>query len=303
MAKGNQYKTNKIPFGRTDNMSTMSKFAIATRLSAAAGTAKVFYMEARKRGANIKAAQDRDFAQSYALAQQIDPSAVLEYIPMGERSNLKWAPETSGDGWYTVTWYCHHPVKGTLEWVGECEAPIYGEVVKRVKHFVCRGYIADTVHRVVVESRRRMAEKAEVKWENKRFNVSWETIGKWIGDAKEEWKAQVPASYAGQITSCDMDEVWDLMISRSMTKEQFGEWLDQRAWDNAQDQLEEDMEELRVVGEPACVDCSNREWEEFMDKQEQEEKELAIRAANAAWTVRFGEAASSDGTISGGELI
>ena len=63
------------------------------------------------------------------------------------------------------------------------------------------------------------------------------------------------------------------------------------------------MEELRVVGEPACVDCSNREWEEFMDKQEQEEKELAIRAANAAWTVRFGEAASSDDTISEGELI
>ena len=167
----------------------MSKFAVATRLSAAAGTAKVFYMEARKRGANIKAAQDRDFAQSYALVQQINPLVVLKYIPMGEQDSLKWAPETSRAGWNTVTWYCRHPVKGTLEWVGECEAPIYGRPVEQVKHCVCRGYIADTVHRVVVESRRRMAEKAEVKWENERFNVSWETIGKWIGDVKEEWKA------------------------------------------------------------------------------------------------------------------
>ena len=40
-----------------------------------------------------------------------------------------------------------------------------------------------------------------------------------------------------------------------------------------------------------------------MAKQEQEEKELAVRAANAAWTVRFGEPASSDGTMSEGELI
>ena len=49
-------------------MSTMSKFAVTTRLSAAAGTAKVFYMQARKRGATIKAAQDRSFEDSYALA-------------------------------------------------------------------------------------------------------------------------------------------------------------------------------------------------------------------------------------------
>ena len=100
-----------------------------------------------------------------------------------------------------------------------------------------------------------------------------------------------------------MDEVWDLMISRSMTKEQFGEWLDQRAWDNAQEQLDEDMEALRVVGELSCVTCSNREWEEFMADQEQKEKELAVKAARAAWTVRFGEPASSDGTMSKGELV
>ena len=198
-------------------------------------------------------------------------------------------------------------MKGTLEWVGEGEPPIHGEAARRVKHFVCRGYIADTVHRVVVESRRRIAEKAEVEWENERFKVSWETIGKWIGDAKEEWKSQVPESYAGQITSCDMDEVWDLIISRSMTKEQFGEWLDQRAWDNAQVRLEEDMEVLRNAAEPTCVGCSNKEWEEFMAKQEEEERQLAEEAAKMAarkrWAVRFSEEASSDGTISEYELL
>ena len=238
----------------------MLNFAVATKLTAAANTAKVFYMEACKRGAEIKADQDWIFEDSNNLAQQIDPSTVLKYIPLKEWNSCKWWPKTSNDGWLTVTWYCRHPTKGTLEWVGGCKAPIDGESVRRVKHFVCRGYIADTVHRVVVESRRRIAEEAEIKWENERFNVLWETIGKWIGDAKEEWKSMVPASYAGQISECDMDEVWDLIVSCSMTKEQFGEWLDQRAWDNAQDQLEEDMEELRVVGEPTCVACSNREW-------------------------------------------
>ena len=51
------------------------------------------------------------------------------------------------------------------------------------------------------------------------------------------------------------------------------------------------------------MECSNREWEEFMKNQEKEEKELAVKAARAAWTVRCGDAASSDSTISKGELI
>ena len=88
MANNEQYKTNQTPF-RQAEMSTMSKFAVATRLSTATSTTKVFYMEACKRGANIKAAQERDFAQSYARAQQIDPSAVLKYVPMGERDSLR----------------------------------------------------------------------------------------------------------------------------------------------------------------------------------------------------------------------
>ena len=96
MANSDQYKTNKIPFGRAE-MSTMSKFAIATKLTATANTSKVFYMEARKQGTKIKAAQERSFKDSYNLAQQINPSAILKYIPLKEQNSCKWGPVTSDD--------------------------------------------------------------------------------------------------------------------------------------------------------------------------------------------------------------
>jgi hypothetical protein len=35
-------------------------------------------------------------------------------------------------------------------------------------------------------------------------------------------------SQRGVIKDCDMNEVWDLMINRQMTKDQFMEWLDQQ---------------------------------------------------------------------------
>lgn len=97
--------------------------------------------------------------------------------------------------------------------------------------------------------------------------VDWETVSGWMLEAREEWKTQVPEMYDGQITACDMDEVWSLMIHRGMTKEQFCEWLSQRAWDNAA--KEPIVEEVAVPAEFSPADEADmaRQWARFERRQ------------------------------------
>jgi hypothetical protein len=263
-------------------MSAFTKYCTASTLTAAGNTAIAFYKEARERGRDIKGAEDRDFEQSYSLAQQIDPGAVLEYIPIKERRSCRWSIE--GRGWGAVRHFLRHPVKGELEWVGSRSPPEGARQQKLTKLFVCRGFVADNVKEVVVESRRRLAEMAGVEWETEGMGVKWETIGEWVRQAKDEWKKQVPEVYVGAITGCDMDEVWDLILARKMSKDQFGEWLDQRAWDNEQRRMDEEAAAQRAAlneEESNNVELCAALWAEAMAKQEEVERELEVQAVLA----------------------
>jgi hypothetical protein len=135
--------------------------------------------------------------------------------------------------------------------------------------FVCRGCVAGSVRTVVVESRRREAKAAGVRWNLEQGGeVDWETVSGWMQEAREEWKTQVPEMYDGQITACDMDEVWSLMIHRGMTKDQFCEWLSQRAWDNAsKEPIVEEEAAVPAEFSPADEADMARQWARFGRRQ------------------------------------
>lgn len=159
-----------------------------------------------------------------------------------------------------------------MAWVGEEEdLPKGRSQLMRRKIYTCRGCAAGDVRTVVVESRKLEVARMGIRWKVEReegYVVEWETVKGWMEEAKEEWKKAVPESYAGRISDVDMDEAWELLTHRKMTKEQFGEWLDQRAWDKA----DEGVEEMKVEEEatwadktPAQVDA---QWERFTRRRE-----------------------------------
>lgn len=63
-----------------------------------------------------------------------------------------------------------------------------------------------------------------------------------------------------------MDEAWELITQWKMTKEQFVEWLDQRAWDNAS---REEVKQEEQVEEGGAVDIAEvaKEWARFERRQ------------------------------------
>ena len=113
--------------------------------------------------------------------------------------------------------------------------------------------------------------------------MDYDVVNGWIKEAADAWKEMVPLSYVGAITECDMDEVWRLMMVKGMTYDQFQEWLDQRAWDNAQEALSSDMAALELVketddgtpGESWNVEQCNQDWEDFRLAEAEREKERA----------------------------
>jgi hypothetical protein len=254
--------TNEPAFG----LQKMSyAFAAATKLTAAGKTAKLHAYQIAAHARRVHGLENKSFNESYALAQEIDPSAILDYIPMADRGELTWWMHMKNK-----EWMLHHPRRGDLVWVGMVEEmPRTDEQRKKNKLFICRGCVATDVRTVVVESKKREAAELGIKWNvGEGMVIGWELVNDWMEKAREEWKTLVPESYAGVIKDCDMNEVWDLMINRQMTKDQFMEWLDQRAWDNANAATKEDPKEM-VVEEYGPEDRAEvaREWARFERRQ------------------------------------
>lgn len=154
---------------------------------------------------------------------------------MKYRTECKWSADgkTIGD-----------PKRGSLKWVGEdFEKPLTDVAFKRTKLFVCRQCVATTVYVVVMRSKEEWRKGTEsIRWaDNGRWWIKHETVQNWMEDAIRECKTQVPASYHRTITHLSTEEVYNLTIMKKLSKKQFLEWVDQKAWDNANNRLEDDM--------------------------------------------------------------
>ena len=70
-----------------------------------------------------------------------------------------------------------------------------------------------------------------------RWYIDSDVVDNWLEAARAEWHTLAPTSYGRCLRSVDKEEAWELVTSKSMSKEEFMEWLDQRAWDNGQEDV------------------------------------------------------------------
>ncbi|KAG8776539.1 hypothetical protein FRC12_000846 [Ceratobasidium sp. 428] len=154
--------------------------------------------------------------------------------------------ERWGGYWKGVnTWW--DPKRGHLRWVGKVEdRPVGSERIQRTKSFVLRSCVAGDVKTVVEESAKWKYWETGMEWANEEGNwwVRAETLNQWVSEVMWDWKKKTPASYVGEVETLEKGEVYDLVVDKKLCKKQFSDYLDQYAWDCAQEGLDRDMREL-----------------------------------------------------------
>ncbi|KAG9102946.1 hypothetical protein FRC06_000690 [Ceratobasidium sp. 370] len=172
------------------------------------------------------------FGKAYEYAKSIDPTVELGYIPMAERWECYWvSPET-----------LRCPRRGDLLWVGEGPRPEGTYAMQKTRLYVARKCVANSVRRVVEQSKDKCPN---IEWH---ADGSWwvraDTVTGWVDNAVEGWRKQVPESYWGSVNNLNQQVVFNLILAKFLTRDQFWDWLDQQAWDQANLMLAKDMEAL-----------------------------------------------------------
>ncbi|KAG8725232.1 hypothetical protein FRC09_005317 [Ceratobasidium sp. 395] len=110
-------------------------------------------------------------------------------------------------------------------------------------HLSC---VAGDVKTVVEESAKWKYWETGMEWANEEGNwwVRAETLNQWVSEVMWDWKKKTPASYVGEVETLEKGEVYDLVVDKKLCKKQFSDYLDQYAWDCAQEGLDRDMREL-----------------------------------------------------------
>lgn len=108
-----------------------------------------------------------------------------------------------------------------------------------------------------------------VRWaDDGRWWIDHEVVQTWVEDAVMAWKKQVPTNYHGTIAYLTSAEVFELVVVKGLNKDQFLEWVDQKAWDDANHRLEEDMARLGLeegeVAEKVKEAIKTEVWGEFV---------------------------------------
>ncbi|KAG8729285.1 hypothetical protein FRC10_004116, partial [Ceratobasidium sp. 414] len=118
---------------------------------------------------------------------------------------------------------------GLYKWCDTHEHPVTGAEMRAKPIYLLRGYCSWSVKKVVEHLR--WAPNSSIEWREDDF-----------------WK-QVASRYWGVTKTLNRQEVYDLIKDKILTEDQFFDWLDQQAWDAAQDQLDKDMAALAIKDE------------------------------------------------------
>lgn len=169
-------------------------------------------------------------------ARRLEPGVFIDYIPMGARWRCMWVSNS-------VTNILHDPARGDLLWVGINAPPLDRCALRDSPLYVCRQCITNSVYEVVIYSQLRWQHRNGIIWTSEGWwYIDSEVANEWIDAARTEWHTLAPVAYGRCLRKVDRGEAWRLVTSKSMTKEEFLEWLDQRAWDNGQEDVGKDVE-------------------------------------------------------------
>jgi hypothetical protein len=183
----------------------------------------------------------RSFAAAVDRASQLDPHAVLDYIPMGNRALCTWRE----DG------MLHFQPKGLLHWVGRPHMrPLTKRALMQRPLYVCRGAVANTVEEVVLWT----------KWDNHHGNdptlglpstphneaelqqwAEWRDDGS-LWDRIQEWDEHLPRNEG--LDTWTLGTAYDRVKYNEWTYRDFEDCIDQLIWDYRQEVLERDMRKI-----------------------------------------------------------
>ncbi|KDN34165.1 hypothetical protein RSAG8_12742, partial [Rhizoctonia solani AG-8 WAC10335] len=178
------------------------------------------------------------FMRSKEYAKTIDPTAILDYIPMTERWACFWAG--------SKTLKC--PKRGYLRWVGG-EPPKGPYLMQKTKLFVCRGNVGPTVEQVV-KAPPLKHQKEMGGWnlypesEDDGWMVPITTVNEWLTKKVDDWKHTVPEGMGGYVENLTPEAIYDLILERKFGINDLYDWLAQRSDNN----LEQEIANLASLG-------------------------------------------------------
>ena len=158
------------------------------------------------------------FERSYEYAKTLDPTAVLNYIPVASREKCKWVGDKT----------LQHPSLGKLLWTGS-EPPKDFQTMKATKFYVCRGNVGATVEAVVKASPVDHQDNLSM-WtanaDSEGWMVSITTARTWANNKVEEWKKKVPNELGGYVEDLSAEDVYTLILNREMSEKDLNDWLE-----------------------------------------------------------------------------
>ena len=180
--------------------------------------------------------------------------------------------ERWGGQWLNSHIY-HDPKRGKLEWCGKEKRPSGAAREQLTKMYVMDGWVGPRVEDVVEASKKGKGGRGE--WsEDGRWMIDADVFHQWVEEAVELWKSQTPEPYQGVLEDVSKEEMFRLINIKEMAKKEFLAWLDQKAWDKADEQLERDMEALEVEEQEGWEWEAIEKWAKGTPKTEVEEGEV-----------------------------
>ncbi|KAG8706463.1 hypothetical protein FRC08_001063 [Ceratobasidium sp. 394] len=174
------------------------------------------------------------FRRAWMYVKSLDQSVDLGYIPRIERWGCKWHDAT--------TLIC--PKRGYLRWCSPGPRLESAWAMQKVHLYIVRGHVGPSIQHLVRHTAE--APNPTVKYRAEGFWIHGTTLSQWMDEAIQKWQEQVPSMYWGPIRDISRQEMFNLVVAKGVTMDQFHEWLDQRAWDAAQIQLDADMAALSL---------------------------------------------------------
>ncbi|KDN38821.1 hypothetical protein RSAG8_09227, partial [Rhizoctonia solani AG-8 WAC10335] len=152
--------------------------------------------------------------------EALDPTAILDYIPMSERWACYWLGRR--------TLKCKK--QGYLQWVGS-SPPNGEEEMQRTKFFVCQGNVGMMVEAMVhapkVKHAKDIGEWHLEKSDNEDdgWLMDMTSISPWVDRQVQAWKDQVPEGLGGYVDDYLPEEVYQMILEWKFGINDLYDWL------------------------------------------------------------------------------
>jgi hypothetical protein len=187
-----------------------------------------------------------DKARKYA--RQLLPEVKLDYIPKRERSVKNWIDD------YEYL----DPKLGSLFWCDN-KAPRTRSALATTRMYVMEdlvGASVDAVARAVKERSGRKSSLQNSAWSWRAEKEVRERVAAILKTERE----RVPGGFWGPMEHVTADQVYDLIINKDFSRENFVHWVDIQPWTgnnkSVVENLSRNMESMSVVASPTRVEAA-----------------------------------------------